>query len=106
MLDVDETTPMSHADHVTRPVSGKRTSLPNGLGEIFTNELDLATAAIALGAAKVQPWSPMESALLRDYSRIAPPTKKKLSILRDLIQEGIRPSRGYFLRTTVTGQAA
>ena len=82
---------MSLANNPLLQLTGKQQHLWNEFEAIFPTELDLVSAAIALGADAVKPWSDAEVALARSVGRITPLTKIKLSSLRDLISAGFDP---------------
>ncbi len=82
---------MSLATNPLLPLTGKQQHLWNGFEAIFPSELELVSAAIALGADAIQPLSEAEIALARNASRTAALTKSKLSSLRELIAAGLDP---------------
>ena len=66
-------------------LTGKQQNLWNEFEAIFPTELDLISAAIALGAGAIKPWAEAEIELARNTYRTAPLNKTKLAYLRELI---------------------
>jgi len=82
---------MSLATNPLLQLTGKQQHLWNEFEAIFPTELELISAAIALGAEAVVPWSAAEIALARTSGTTTPLSKIKLSSLRDLICAGFDP---------------
>ena len=82
---------MSLANNPLPQFTGKQHHLWNEFDAIFPTELDLVSAAVALGADAVKPWSDAEIALARSADKATPRIKIKLSSLRDLICAGFDP---------------
>jgi len=82
---------MSLANNPLLRLTGKQQHLWNEFEAIFPTERELVSAAIALGADAVKPWSDAEVELARNANNATPLTKIKLSSLRDLISAGFDP---------------
>lgn len=82
---------MSLATNHLLHLTGGQQHLWNEFEAIFPTELELASAAIALGAESVKPWSETEIGLARTVEAATPLSKIKLSSLRDLICAGFDP---------------
>jgi adenine-specific DNA-methyltransferase len=82
---------MSLANNSLLRLSGKQQHLWNEFEAIFPTERELVSAAIALGATAVTPWSDAEIELARSAEKATPLAKIKLSSLRDLISAGFDP---------------
>lgn len=82
---------MSLAKNPLLQLTGPQRDLWNDFEHLFPSETDLVAAAIALGAAQVQPWSVAETALAKTALKAKPLSKTNLKALRDLIREGFDP---------------
>jgi hypothetical protein len=81
---------ISRATNPSLQLTGKQQHLWNEFEAIFPTESELVSAAIALGADAIEPWSDAEIALARTVA-ITELGKSKLSALRDLIRGGDDP---------------
>ncbi len=72
-------------------LTGNQQHLWNEFEAIFPTERELVSAAIALGAEAVRPWSEAEVALARNAETATPLRKIKLWSLRELICAGLDP---------------
>ena len=72
-------------------LTGKQQHLWNDFEALFPTEAELVSAAVALGAGEVKPWSASETALASSSANDMRLTKAKLSALRDLIRSGFDP---------------
>jgi adenine-specific DNA-methyltransferase len=81
---------MSLATNPSLQLTGKQQHLWNEFEAIFPTEMELVSAALALGADEVKPWSGPEIELAR-AARTTLLTKTKLATLRDLIRAGYDP---------------
>jgi len=81
---------MSLATNPLLQLTGKQDHLWNEFEAIFPTEMELVSAAVALGADAVKPWSAPEIELAR-AARMTLLTKAKLSTLRNLIRAGYDP---------------
>lgn len=82
---------MSLATNPLLQLAGKQQHLWNDFEAIFPTELELVTAALALGAEGVKPWSEAEVALAREAAKVAPLSQPKISSLCELIRAGVDP---------------
>jgi len=81
---------MSLAINPLLQLTGKQQHLWNEFEAVFPTEPDLVSAALALGANEVKPWSAPEIELGRT-ARVSLLTKTKLSSLKNLIRAGYDP---------------
>src|ERR1035438_5593556 len=90
MLNVNEAPRMSLATNPLLQLTGKQQHLWNEFDAVFPTETELVSAALALGADEVKPWSAPEIELARaaGTTRL---TRTKLSSLRNLIRAGYDP---------------
>ena len=74
----------------------------------IANETDLASAAIALGAEAVKPWSEQEIVLARKLRDLRPFNQRSVARLREMILSGLDPLGDAFcaLRTAKTRRAS
>lgn len=82
---------MTLANNPLLQLTGPQQHLWNEFEALFPTETELVRAAIALGAAEVEPWSPQETMLARNAERARPLSKSKIAALRDLIVSGYDP---------------
>jgi adenine-specific DNA-methyltransferase len=82
---------MALADNSLLQLTGRQQHLWNEFESLFPTEDDLISAALALGAAEVKPWSEQETAAARAVRQAKRLTKSALSTLRDLICNGFDP---------------
>ncbi len=82
---------MSLADRTPLKPTGAHGHNSNDVDTAFATEVDLAAAAVALGAADVHPWSAEETSLARFARNQKALSKGKVQLLRDLIQAGFDP---------------
>ena len=82
---------MAFAENPLLQLTGSQRHLWNEFEGIFPTEKDLASAAIALGAAAIKPWSEQEIVLVRGLRNLRPLSKSTLTTLRDLILSGLDP---------------
>ena len=90
MLNVNETATMSLATNPLLQLTGRQHHPENEFEAIFPTETELVSAAIALGADEVKPWSAPEIELARTAPKTLL-TKAKLSSLRGFIRAGYDP---------------
>ena len=81
---------MSIAPNALLRIFRPQLHLWNSFENLFRNETELASVAIALGAEKIGPWSEQETALGVATKKTVLP-KQKLADLRDLIRSGYDP---------------
>lgn len=72
-------------------LTGPQQHLWNDFERLFPTEDDLISAALALGAEDVSPWSEQETVIARAARKAKPHAKATLSTLRDLIRAGYDP---------------
>ncbi len=72
-------------------LGGNQQHLWNDFEALFPTEAELVSAAVALGAGEVKPWSASETTLASNSANDVRLTKAKLSALRDLIRSGFDP---------------
>jgi methylase of polypeptide subunit release factors len=83
---------MALANNPLLQLTGPQQHLWNDFERLFPTENELITAAVALGADQVKPWSEQETVIVRAAARKAKPlTRAALSTLRDLIRAGFDP---------------
>jgi adenine-specific DNA-methyltransferase len=82
---------MSLATNPLLQLTGKQQHFGNHFEALFPTEAELVSAAVALGAGDVKPWSEAEIALASTAVRDVRPTKANLSALRDSIRSGLDP---------------
>ena len=82
---------MSLATTPLRQLTGKQQHLWNDFEALFPTESELVSAAVALGAGEVKPWSEAEIELARVDAVDMRLPKAKLTALRDLIRSGSDP---------------
>jgi adenine-specific DNA-methyltransferase len=83
---------MALANNPLLQLTGPQQHLWNDFERLFPTENELITAAVALGADQVAPWSEQETAIVRAAVRKTKPlTRAALSTLRDLIRAGFDP---------------
>jgi methylase of polypeptide subunit release factors len=83
---------MALANNPLLQLTGPQQHLWNDFERLFPTEDELITAALALGADQVAPWSEQETVLARAAARKAKPlTRAALLTLRDLIRSGFDP---------------
>jgi hypothetical protein len=90
MLNDNEAPQMSLATNQSPQLTGKQSHLWNELEAIFPTEMDLVSAALALGADELKPWSARESELA-GAARTTLLSKTKLSSVTNLIRAGYDP---------------
>lgn len=81
---------MALADNPLLQLTGPQ-HLWNDFARLFPTEDELISAAVALGADEVAPWSEQETVMARGARKAKPPTKATLATLRDLIRAGFDP---------------
>jgi adenine-specific DNA-methyltransferase len=72
-------------------LAGPQQYLWNDFERLFPTEDDLVSAAVALGAGQIAPWSDQEILIARAARGAKPVTKAALSTLRDIIRAGFDP---------------
>ena len=82
---------MALTDNPLLQLTGPQQHLWNDFERLFPTEDELITAAVALGASEITPWSEQETVMARAARKAKPPTKTALSTLRDLINAGFDP---------------
>jgi adenine-specific DNA-methyltransferase len=82
---------MALADNPLLQLTGPQQHLWNDFERLFPTEDELISAAVALGADEITPWSDQETVIARAARKTKPLTKTALSTLRDLISAGFDP---------------
>jgi methylase of polypeptide subunit release factors len=82
---------MALVDNPLLQLTGPQQHLWNDFERLFPTEAELITAAVALGADAVAPWSEQETTLVRTTRKAKPISSVALSTLRDLIRAGFDP---------------
>lgn len=82
---------MVNAEKSRRNAKSSQASLWSEFADIFPTEEDLASAAIALGADKLKPWSEKEITLSRGLQGRRTISNSILKSLRGQIQDGLDP---------------
>jgi adenine-specific DNA-methyltransferase len=72
-------------------ITGLQRHLWNDFDGLFPTEDELISAALALAADEVAPWSDREAAMVRNAHKARPLNRATLSLLRDLIRAGSDP---------------
>jgi adenine-specific DNA-methyltransferase len=79
------------SDNPLLQLTGPQLHLWNDFEGLFPTEQELISAAVALGAEELAPWSEQEIVMVRAARKAKPLTKSALSKLRDLICAGFDP---------------
>jgi len=82
---------MALADNSVLQLAGPQLHLWNDFEGLFPTEDELISAAVALGADEVTPWSEQETVMARGVRKAKSLTRARLSTLRDLIRAGFDP---------------
>src|SRR5260370_19721142 len=82
---------MALIDNPLLQLTGPQQHLWNDFERLLPTEDELISAALALGADEITPWSEQETVMARAARKAKPLSKATLSTLRDLIRAGFDP---------------
>lgn len=82
---------MATAENPPLQLTGRQLHFWSEFEHLFTTEGELISAAVALGAETVQPFSEQEAFLVRGLKNVRPLNKATFSTLRALIRAGFDP---------------